>query len=179
MEQDNSSEQKKKSEILKRQISILRSGNTKAITDILDEIREDGDISILPEIFELMLVGADDSVNKKCTTLLCDIKATDAKIFFIDAIKDVKFKPILNQLVSACWQNGLQYADEVLLFADILLKEEYIVSIEAFTVIENSIGDMDDKKRAELIVSLETGLKVSDKEKEPLIKELIRVIKAY
>lgn len=179
MEENKSSQDSTANEKEKHQISTLRSGNKTAILASLQEIRTKGRDSILPEIFELMLISEDDEINKSCDALLCDLKSVEAVPILISAIKDKKYQSIRNRLISSCWQNGMNYSKELLIFTNILLKEDYLTAIEAFTVIENSIGDLDDRTILKLKNSLEKGLNTADEQKKSLIKELINSIGSY
>lgn len=178
MENKNEKDLKAK-EAEKKQISILRSGNTAAIIETIDEIREKGTITILPEIFELMLDTEDDEVMEACTSLLNDLKSEHATSFLLSALKNQRYRPIRAALVSSCWQSGLDYHEEVPLFTKFLLREDYATAIEAFTVIENSIGDLSDEEIVQLTSALNTGLHEASDNKKKLIREMIAVVREY
>lgn len=178
MENKNEKDLKAK-EAEKKQISILRSGNTAAIVETIVEIREKGTITILPEIFELMLDTEDDEVMEACTSLLNDLKSEDATSYLLSALKNQRYRPIRAALVSSCWQSGLDYHEEVPLFTKFLLREDYATSIEAFTVIENSIGDLSDEEIVQLTGTLNTGLQEASDNKKKLIREMIAVVREY
>lgn len=178
MENKNEKDLKAK-EAEKKQISILRSGNTAAIIETIDEIREKGTITILPEIFELMLDTEDDEVMEACTSLLNDLKSEHATSFLLSALKNQRYRPIRAVLVSSCWQSGLDYHEEVPLFTKFLLREDYATAIEAFTVIENSIGDLSDEEIVQLTSALNTGLHEASDNKKKLIREMIAVVREY
>jgi hypothetical protein len=166
-------------EVKKQQISILRSGNNAAILDTVREVRTIGSSAILPEIFDLLLVSESEEVISACAGLLNDLKQMESVDYLISAIKSEKYKPVRNILVSACWQNGLDYHKDAQLFADIFLHDDYIVSIEAFTVIENSIGDMEDSDIRDLTAKLKLALASAGEKKKTLISELLSVIQNY
>ncbi len=180
---NNDNEQKdREQEIIeaqKRQISILRSGNTGAILDTLIEIREEGNINILPDIFELMLVSEEPEVQKSCANLLCDIKVDEAGIILTEAISDSRYESIKKELVSACWQNGLDYHKSVLIFAEIVLSDDYSTAIEAFTVVENCIGDLSETERANLSSALKKGMEQTDSQRKDLVNALIVAIEEF
>lgn len=163
----------------KKQISILRSGNVAAIIETIDEIRENGSITILPEIFELMLDTEDDEVMEACTGLLNDLNNEEAVSYIVAALKNQRFRPIRPSLVSSCWQSGLDYHEEVPLFARFLLREDYATAIEAFTVIENSLGDLSDEEIVQLTSTLNSGLQEASDNKKKLIREMITVIREF
>ena len=169
----------KAKEAEKKQISILRSGNTAAIIDTIDEIREKGTLTILPEIFELLLDTEDDEVMDACTGLLNDLKEQEAVNYLLSALKNQRYRPIRSTLVSSCWQSGLDYSSEIALFTRFLVREDYATALEAFTVIENSLGELSDAEIVELTSALNTGLQEAADSKKKLIREMIAVIKAY
>lgn len=179
MEKEYKEDQLKQTKIEKNQITILRSGNLKAIVSTLEEIRTDGTISLLSEVLELMAVNENEEIAKLCNELLCDLKDEDSKYLLVEAIKNNRYHHIKNQLVSACWQNGMDYHENVQLFAQIVLKDDYITAIEAFTVIENSIGQLDEKARDNLVDTLKNGIKKTDFQKSVLISELITSVQNY
>jgi len=167
------------SDLEKKQISILRSGNIKATLDTIKEIRESGSTSILPEIFDLLMDSEDREVQASCRGLLNDLKSEDGAEFIVSALKADKYKPIRSDLLAACWQNGLKYHSNILLFADILLKDDYATGIEAFTVIENHLGELNDQQIVTLLNMLSSGLSSVEEQKKLLINEMISVIKNF
>jgi hypothetical protein len=179
MESYPSDNKKKKLETEKRQISILRSGNTAAIIDTIQEIRRKGSVTILPELFDLLLVSGNEEVIQACSSLLNDLKNKESVQYLITALKDDKYEPVRHILTSACWQNGLDYHEEFLLFTEIFLNDNYAAAIEAFTVIENSLGELTDKDMLLLTEQLNHGIDLAEEDKRPLIRELLLVIKSY
>ena len=77
---------------LKSQIQALRSGNHSAILTTLKELRVHGDISILPELFEVMLGQEDEQIISEITSLLNDLKNPEAAGVLSEAIKNPDFK---------------------------------------------------------------------------------------
>lgn len=172
-------DKRKRTETEKRQISILRSGNTSAIIDTIQEIRKKGSITILPELFDLLLVSGNEEVVQACSALLNDLKAKESVQYLVTALKDDKYEPVRHILVSACWQNGLDYHGDIQLFAEIFLNDNYATAIEAFTVIENSLGDLTDRDILSLTQKMNRGIDLAGENKRALILELLSVIKSY
>lgn len=179
MELENRERENRILEQEKRRISILRSGNTRAVIETIEEIRLDGNISILPEVFDLMADTEEESVINKCASLLNDIKSPDAAGLLVDALKEKKYTSIHSMLLAACWQNGLDYQKDILLFAEFLISSDYQASIEAFTVIENSLGKIEEHQRLKLIKMLTDKLSQATPEKQILMKSMISVIREY
>lgn len=179
MENNQSENKQKKLETEKRQISILRSGNTSAIIDTIQEIRKKGSVTILPELFDLLLISGNEEVIQACSSLLNDLKNKKSVQYLVAALKDERYEPVRHILVSACWQNGLDYHEEVQLFAEIFLNDNYTTAIEAFTVIENCLGDLTDRDILLLTEKMNRGIGLAKENKRPLIRELLSVIKSF
>lgn len=172
---DSESDNKK----LKQQIQSLRSSNRTAILATLDELRSEGDISVLPELFSLMLVQEDQEVLNKILSLLNDLKDKDAVEILTEAIANPEYEKIRTSLVAACWQNGLSYGKHINIFVDVVVSGDYSASIEAFTVIEEAAGELEQEERQALVRSLKTKLKQVDEQKKALFVELVKVIETY
>ncbi len=164
---------------LKQQIESLRSSNRSAILATLDELRSEGDISILPDLFNLMLVQEDEEVLNKIVTLLNDLKDKEAADILAEAIADPDYLKIQTPLVAACWQNGLSYGKYISTFVEVVVSGDYSAAIEAFTVIEEAVGDLEKEERSRLAGTLKSKLKNIEDQKQALIEELIKTIESY
>ena len=118
------------------QIQSLRSNNKTAILGTLKELRIKGSVSILPELFQIMLVQEDEQILGEITALLNDLKDKDAAEVLAAAIANPEYQKIQSTLVAACWQNGLSYGKYLGIFAEVLISGTYETAIEAFTVLE-------------------------------------------
>lgn len=164
---------------LKQQIESLRSSNKSAILGTLEELRSEGDISVLPELFNLMLVQEDEEIFNNTVSLLNDLKNKEAAEILVEAIADPEYEKILTYLVAACWQNGLSYGKYISTFVEVVVAGEYTASIEAFTVIEEAVGELEPEDRTMLVRTLENKLKDVQDQKRPLVAELIKTIESY
>jgi hypothetical protein len=168
-----------KKEKLKRQINALRSGNKTAILGSLREIRSEGDVSILPELFDLLLDQEDAQIIAETTTLLNDLKEQKAAAVLAGAINNPEYNPIVQVLVAACWQNGLSYGAYLDQFVQVAIREDYATAIEAFTVIEGAIGEVETDQRTRSVQTIQKHLPGADEQKGSLLRELVKVISNY
>jgi len=164
---------------LRQQITSLRSGNRSAILETLKELRSDGDVSVLPELFNLMLIQEDEEILGTITTLLNDLKDKEAAAFLVEAIANPEYEKIQTSLVAACWQNGLAYGNHISIFVNVVLSGSYGAAVEAFTVIEEAVGEMEQEQREKLVSSLKSKLKHVDEQKKALFVELVKAIESY
>jgi len=80
-------------------------------------------------------------IVKASFDILVNIKVKSANKIIVEKIKLRENKQILNMLVSICWQSGLDFTDDLLLFFNIVVNEELSVAIEAMSVIENILAN--------------------------------------
>jgi len=168
-----------RSTALAGQIQALRSNNKNAILGTLKEIRSQGSVSILPELFQVMLVQEDEQILGEITHLLNDLKEKEAAEILALAISNPEFAPIQHILVAACWQNGLSYGKHVDVFAEVLISADYEAALEAFTVLEEAMGEVGPAKRKSVSDGLESKLKEVGDLKKPLISAMVNTLKAY
>ncbi len=179
METNQLKPEKARVETEKRQIGILRSGNSSAIIDTIQEIRNHGSVTILPELIDLLLISENKEIINACSSLLNDLKNKDSVRYLVSALGNEKYKPVRHILLSACWQNGLDFHEDIQIFADIFLEDEYLTSVEAFTVIENNLGKLEDHDIVQLIKKLKREINKADDKKKLLINELLSTIRNY
>lgn len=164
---------------LRLQIASLRSSNKSAILGTLKELRSEGDVSVLPELFNLMLIQEDEGILDEIASLLNDLKDKEAAEVLAEAIANPEYEKIQTSLVAACWQNGLSYGKHLTTFVDVVVSGDYSTAIEAFTVIEEAVGDIKPEERTTLVRSLKSKIKQVDEQKKALFVELVKVIETY
>jgi hypothetical protein len=164
---------------LKQQIANLRSSNRSAILETLKELRKAGDVSVLPELFNLLLIQDDGEIQAEIISLLNDLKDREAAEILSSAISNPEFEQIRTSLISACWQCGLSFGKHIPVFVDAFVSGSYPAAIEAFTVIEEAVGELEQKDREKVIRSLKSSSTKVDDQKKTLLAELISVIESY
>ena len=168
-----------KNERLKNQILSLRSGNRTHILDAIREVRSDSSISILPELFDLLVDQEDGEITHAITSLLNDLKIEEAAQVLTEAIDNPEYQSIITLLVSACWQNGLSYGMFADTFARVVIQCGFETAIEAFTVLEEAVGELDRNEREKLAKIIKHGMLQADDQKKLLLRELVKVIEQY
>lgn len=164
---------------LKVQIQALRSGNRADILAALKEIRSTGSVAILPELIDLLADQDDELISSEIISLLNDLKNQKAASVLTESIANPAYADISRILVAACWQNGLTYRNYLDTFVEVALTGDYATAIEAFTVIEEDVGELEQQRRKELADSIRSRLPEMDEHKTSLLKELIKVIENY
>ena len=174
MEDGNSDKER-----LQAQVKALRSGNKRSIIEALDEIRKGSEVFIIKDLAYLLEEQEDPEICTGITALLSDMKIQEAVPILIECIQDDSLLPIQNQVVAACWQNGLNYGEYAFVFARLVLDAPLETAIEALTVFEECIGDLEDSQKAELIREAEEKAVHADESHSGLISAMLKMINSY
>ena len=160
-------------------INRLHSGNPATALKVIDELRESGNAAYIPYLVELLHVTDNIEIKQNISKLFAELKHRDAVPLLIDAIKNEKYTGERGRLVSACWENGLDYSDNLPLFVDMVINNELVVAFEAYTVITNMSGripaaviERENRKIKEAMIQ-------ADEQKKELLHDLMHFLPAF
>lgn len=159
-------------------VSKLQSGRSSSVREALREIKVTGTVPIIPYLFDIVTEGKDNAIIDEILKILSDIKDKEAAPVMVECINNRDFGSRTADVLSVCWQSRLDFSPFIDDFTKIFLRSDYQSSIEAFTVIEDSIFNAPVAKRHESLKILENGIKEVGDDKKPLYFELLKVIKA-
>ncbi len=90
------------------------------------------------DIAEAIEALSDDKIGaEEREELLTHLKASNPKLALLNAIKATKNNAKRARLIAACWEMDVDCTDDFLFFVDLTCSEDFILSLEALTVIEN------------------------------------------
>ncbi len=157
-------------------VALLTSGRSANISSAIKRLRIEGNTSYLPTIFKALKDNYEiQETRDTITGFLIDLKQQEVVQQFVDVIRDANYKTILPVLISACWQNGLDYSQYVKDFVDVFIDSDLLLAIESFTVIENMIFNLSESDINESIRKLKDAIPAMDNEKKKLAIELIHL----
>ncbi len=121
-----------------------------------------------------------DPENKelKEETLLT-LKKEKAGDLIITAISNLKAKPKKHILVAACWESEINFSDKLPFFINLALDTDYLVSLEAITVIENMEGPFNISDVSEAIKKVKAFQKSITNEKAVLLNDLVIKLESF
>lgn len=151
----------------------LQSADSLKVIETLEELRISGKVSDIPILIELLHLTQNPEIKSKIISLFANLKESDAIPLITEAIQNQKYAPELKELVSSCWENGLDYSNYLSLFIDLLIDSDFLIAFEAYTVIMNTISKIDQAKIDLEIDRLEKFLPTSPEEKRALILDVI------
>jgi len=115
----------------------LFSAKTDVVISALEAIQRKGNKLYLPMIFDLLNSSPEPEIETEIKNLLETIKDKESVNSFLRAIEDDKYKHIRKDLLTACWQNGLDFSTFLPVFIDLIIREDWEIGFEAFTIIDN------------------------------------------
>jgi hypothetical protein len=129
-----------------------------------------------------LLVNHYSICNEKTIKLLIagflnDMKDTGAKKEIINLIREVKKDDVRSMIIASCWQSGLDYSYSIDDFVELIMaNKSYDVAFECLTVIEQSVDNIDIKKKNEIITMIKKRISKQPADKIALINELINIL---
>ncbi len=172
----------KESDIQKRNQEIrrkLHSGRDDVILQTLIELRSKGNRDILPEVIDLVSADVSPEITDAGLALLNDLKHKGSAWIIPEAIRKDRHRKNLDRIVASCWQNGMDYSQDIDLFIDLVLEEDYVTAIEAFTVVEQNLQGLSAPQREQKAIYLENRFNDTRDDKRRLVRELIAVVKTF
>jgi hypothetical protein len=115
----------------------LFSAKTEVVISAIEAIQKKGNKLYLPILFDLLNSSPEPEIETEIKNLLGTVKDKESVNSFLRAIEDDKYKPIRKELLTACWQNGLDFSTFLPVFIDLIIHEDWETAFEAFTVIDN------------------------------------------
>jgi len=157
-------------------LSNLKSTDPEFLLETIDKIRESGNRFIVAGLIDLLHETDLPEIKKSVLNLLSELKNKESVPVFIEAIEDEKYAGVRKELVACCWQNGLIYNEYLPVFIDLVIHEEFQIAFEAFTVIENMFGRIEDEIIDKEIVKVTEALKNAPEQKAYLLNGLLAII---
>ncbi|MBI9068190.1 MAG: hypothetical protein JEZ09_12930 [Salinivirgaceae bacterium] len=166
---------KKNSELIKDLFAVDKKIVTKAITDI----RNHGNNELLKALIKLYDKNDDKELRNTIAGVFNDLKDQKAGELIIQSIRENSNKDVKKMLISSCWQSRLNYMDYLELFIDIVLCEDFILSFEAFTVIENIEEKTTAERKNKLINYITTNIGKCINDNKALADDLVQIVSNY
>ena len=136
-----------KQDILKK----LGSNDIELVTEAIEQIKTEGDLSIVPELLDILLQCKEPVIITHITSLLSDIKDSGFKTILMEKLIQAANNSEKPNLLRICWESAIDFSEYMDIFLDILLKDDFISALEASTVIENLSDNLSEVKIKEAI----------------------------
>lgn len=161
---------------LSRLKQAIKSGNPELIDHALDEIKNNGDDTYIAPLIAFVHQNLSVEIKEKIFQIFTDLKHEKSVDQLVSELRQEENLDILERLVAACWQNGLNYSKHLSFFVQLVIEQEFQIAFEAFTVIENMYGKIDSDEEGQLIEKITESLQNIEERKEYLLKGLLEII---
>ena len=165
--------------IEKTWVATFESSDPERMIRALYEIRNSGSVNILSVLFDLVNPHTDPQVRNEIIKLLSELKSPDAVPIIAESLNRNDYGDYLCALVAACWQSGLNFSAHLHVFAGLFVQGDYKTALEAFTVIEESLGNASEAEINNCLRFFKEAECMVTDEKYPLFIELRKVVEAY
>ena len=170
---------KLKQEVFTKLVAKLRSGHDGQVLEAIDEIARNGSPEILPELARLITNNRNREVLSAARTIFFDLKNPESVEVLKNIIDETTDKDTKQVIVAACWENGLNFSVHLSFFVNLVLDEDYLISIEAFTVIENMPGPFVNEDVQQCLDTVYNWLDGPGSENEGIVNSLLEVLKGF
>ena len=110
-----------------------------------------------------------EEVRKTVLSLFGELKDKASVEVLMDMIVDNHYLPVRKELITSCWQNGLDFSPYLSQFVDWVIETDMEIAFEAFTVIENLDYLPEADIRENEIIKINRALPTADKLKTYLL----------
>lgn len=166
-------QEKQRNKILEEK---LRAAKTSTVLTALNDMKHQGNVSLVPVLLEMLAGGPVDEVEKEIIFILNNLKVQKAAPVLAEALQNPEYLSIRKKITTACWQNGLNYKNYLPLFVDIIINEDWETGFEAFTVIEN-MEEFPEKNMIDLTIDkIQDALPNVTERKKYFLQEILLLI---
>lgn len=151
----------------------LFSTNPEKVVAAVHRIKEIGNKKYLPILLDVLLSHPEEEVEKEIRNVLDTVKLKDTVPVFIDALLNEKYAPVKKILLTACWQNGLDFSNYLPVFIDIVIADDWETSFEAFTVIDNMENTPDPETLEISLTKINKALETSTGNNKYFLQEIL------
>lgn len=157
-------------------VKNLNSQEESIALKAIDEVRKEGDEMILPVLAKLLSSAQNEEVQKGIRKVFLDLKDQKSAQAMTDIITDPDFAHERAFFVSTCWEGKVDYSGFLPLFVDLVIEDDFRVSMEALTVIEEMKGPFEEDELLENIDKVHGYLEFPTNENEALVESLLETL---
>lgn len=166
---------KKESQITQQVIAELTATDEKKLLKSIEKIKSKGNDQIIPPLLDLFVTTNYDSVKSAIKNLLNELKTSTGLVYLIEGLK-LDNQELQEVILGALWSSGMnpkEYLPEIVHAA---CNGNYMIAVEAITIIENLEGPFDEEKVTEAKLTLNEYFSQPEDDKKELIKAILILI---
>jgi predicted Zn-ribbon and HTH transcriptional regulator len=158
-------------------LAALKSSDSLKITEALKFVRESGDNKLLEQVLIILRDTDNSDIRLEVINLINDLRNKDCKSVIFNALNDDTYALVHKYIISSCWQNAIDFSDDIMLFIDMLPSADFETAIEIFSVVDNFIEEITEDDKQKILELLNKTSESVDENKQALLLELQKLIK--
>jgi hypothetical protein len=155
----------------------LFSAKTEIVISAIEAIKKKGNKLYIPILFDLLNSMPELEIETEIKTLLGNVKDKESVNSFMRAVEDERYKPIRKSILTACWQNGLDFSTFLPVFIDLIINEDWEIAFEAFTIVDNLEFLPGEEILRKSIAKIEVALPAAGEQKSYFLNEILVKLK--
>ncbi len=131
------------------------------------------------KISNLISLLTDPANNEFKEITLLTLKKEKGGNILLLAIASPKAKNVRHKLVAACWESEIDFSPYISFFILLSLDNDYLVSMEAITVISTMAGPFNNDVVKDAIIKVKAAQETGTTEKTVLLNDLIDTLEGF
>lgn len=163
---------------LSPRLLALRSGDSLRQMEVLRELREGDDATLLAELLRMVTRESTDSiVRQEVVELLSDVRSRLLVKAMGEALRESRDSVYLPELVSICWMNRMDFSPILGDLLAMVSHSDLRVQVEAITSVELVMGHCGAAQLRSGVAELKDRLKkMESREAKALVQEMISTL---
>lgn len=124
----------------------LASKDEKQIKKALSGLKADGDATVIVPLADLLLSDKETGkYQKDILEIFSSLKYTSAVETMIEVIRNERYLPVRQLLLSTIWNTSLDYTDYISDFVLIACEGDFLEALDCLTILENLPGEIEER----------------------------------
>ena len=146
------------------------------VISAINSVKEKGNKLYIQLLFDLLISNPEKEITGEINKLLSTVKDAETRESFIEAITNKKYKSVRKLILTACWQNGLDFSNYLPVFVDVIINDDWENAFEAFTIIDNMESLPEQKTVKEATIKIEAAMENATEQKAYFLQEILAKI---
>jgi len=164
---------------INEKVAVLEGSNEESQLQTVDSMRKNGDAQLIYPMIDLLGRTNNNQLIGSIIGLLNDLHDPSAVEPLVSAVEKRAGGEQFKWVVSSCWQNRLDFTPGIEVFMDVLHKDDFETAIEAFTVIEETLENLNQEQLKACHKLAKTVFINTTETKRELVNELIKSIESF
>lgn len=157
-------------------ISALKTSADEKVIAMLIDLKEHGELFYVESLLDMLTGNRTEGLKKVIMEYISDIKTQGAAQIISNYVSENFQKLDVTSVVIASWQSRLDFSKHLDPYFKVLITGNYMVALEAFTVIENAIYSLTIDGVSGYEELIKKSIPKADRDKQVLLLEMVSLL---